>query len=101
LLLLLLLRLTRLLCKLLLLLLLLLGRDELLLGCLRRKRGLKTITVEPIHCLGPGGEVLEPPWLLLTSQSYEMMVTSLFSGPELGQQETGQHHMLEHHDGCS
>jgi len=95
----LLLRLTRLLSK--LLLLLLLGRDELLLGCLRRKRGLKTITVEPIHRLGPGGEVLEPSWLLLTSQSYEMMVTSLLSGPELGQQETGQHHMLKHHDGCS
>ena len=49
------------------------------------------LPVEPIHRLGPGGEVLEPPWLLLTSRSYELMVTSLLSGPELGQQETGQH----------
>ena len=50
------------------------------------------LPVEPINCLRPGREVLEPPWLLLlTSWSDEMMVTSLFSGPELGQQEAGQH----------
>ena len=48
------------------------------------------LPVEPIHRLGPGGEVLEPR-LLLTLWSPQWTVTSLLSGPELGQQETGQH----------